>query len=64
MVFQCLQHPVGLGAVKWRVLDKCHNPRNQAVYEGILDISRQLLEELIDNTKELVVLVEAPGSVR
>ena len=63
MVFQCLQHTVGLEAAKWRVLDKCHNLRNQAEYEGMLDISRQLLEELIDITKELVVLVEALGSV-
>ena len=63
MVFQCLQHTVGLEAAKWRVLDKCHNLRNQAEYEGMLDISRQLLEELIDITMELVVLVEALGSV-
>ena len=63
MVFQCLQHTVGLEAAKWRVLDKCHNLRNQAEYEGMLDISRQLLEELIDITKELVVRVEALGSV-
>jgi hypothetical protein len=64
MVFQCLQHTVGLESAKWRVLDKCHNLRNQAEYEGILDISWQLLEELIDITKELVVLVEALGPVR
>ena len=64
MVFQCLQHTIGLDSAKWRVLDKCHNLRNQAEYEGILDISQQLLEELIDITKELVVLVEALGSVR
>jgi len=64
MVFQCLQHTIGLDSAKWRVLDKCHKLRNQAEYEGILDISQQLLEELIDITKELVVLVEALGSVR
>ena len=64
MVFQCLQHTVGLETAKWRVLDKCHNLRNQAEYEGILEISQQLLEELIGITKELVVLVEALGSVR
>jgi len=64
MVFQCLQHTVGLESAKWRVLDKCHNLRNQAEYEGILDISQQLLEELIVITKELVVLVEALGPVR
>jgi hypothetical protein len=46
------------------VLDKCHNPGNQVEYEGILELPRQLLEELIDITKELLVQVEAPGSVR
>lgn len=24
LVFQCLQHTVGLDSAKWRVLDKCH----------------------------------------
>ena len=61
LVFQCLQHTVGLENAKWRVLDKCHKQRNLAEYEGLLEITPQLLEELIGLTKELLVLVEAMG---
>ena len=32
LVFQCLQHTVGLDKVKWRVLDQCHKVRNLAEY--------------------------------
>jgi len=47
LVFQCLEHTLGLGKAKWRVLDKCHNARNIAEYEGHLDVNPQLLRELI-----------------
>jgi len=59
LVFQCLQHTLGLSNAKWRVLDKCHNCRNIAEYEGHLDIDAQLLKELITITHELQVLVNA-----
>jgi hypothetical protein len=59
LVFQCLQHTVGLTNAKWRVLDLCHKQRNQAEYEGHLEITPQLLKELIEVTKELLELVEA-----
>ena len=59
MVFQCLQHTVGLENVKWRVLDKCHKQRNLAEYEGHLEITPQLLQELITITEELLELVES-----
>jgi hypothetical protein len=64
MVFQCLKHTAGFEAAKWRVLDKCHNLRNQAEYEGVLEITPQLLEELIGITEELLAVVEALGPVR
>lgn len=53
-VFQCLQHTVGLEDAKWRVLDKCHKQRNLAEYEGHLEITPQLLEELIEITQEVL----------
>ncbi len=59
LVFQCLQHTVGLENAKWRVLDKCHKQRNLAEYEGHLEITPQLLQELIKVTRELLKLVEA-----
>jgi hypothetical protein len=63
LVFQSLKQTVGLDNVKWRILDKCHNVRNIAEYEGHLEISDQLLKELIEITNELVVLVESLGPI-
>ena len=59
LVFQCLQHTVNLSKAKWRVLDKCHNTRNLAEYEGHLDVNPQLLRELISITQEVQALVKA-----
>lgn len=59
LVFQCLQHTLGLGKAKWRVLDKCHNARNLAEYEGHLDVNPQLLVELKSITGEIQVLVKS-----
>lgn len=64
LVFQCLEQTIGLENAKWRVLDKCHKQRNLAEYEGHLEITPQLLQELIEVSKELLTLVEALGPVR
>tara|TARA_B100000287_G_scaffold371065_1_gene368889 strand:- start:1400 stop:1567 length:168 start_codon:yes stop_codon:yes gene_type:complete len=50
---------VNLSKAKWRVLDKCHNTRNLAEYEGQLDVNPQLLRELIGITQEVQALVKA-----
>jgi len=50
---------VSLDTEKWLVLDQCHKKRNLAEYEGNLDISYQLLKDLIHVTNELLELVEA-----
>lgn len=63
IVFQCLQHTVGLPLDKWRVLDLCHQRRNLAEYEGHLEIEPKLLKELIVITKELVEQVQDLGPV-
>ncbi len=63
LVFQCLQHTVGLEAKKWRVLDMCHARRNLAEYEGALDVTAQLIKELIAITTEVVARVTALGPV-
>jgi len=64
MVFQCLQHTLGLDRAKWRVLDKCHNVRNLAEYEGYLEVNPQLLKELLSITEDIQKLVNTlgPGS--
>lgn len=59
LVFQCLQHTLGVDRAKWRVLDKCHNARNRAEYEGHLDVNPQLLTELISITEEIQTLVKS-----
>lgn len=64
LVFQCLPHTLGLDKTKWRVLDKCHNVRNLAEYEGHLDVNPQLLKELISITSELQTLVTALAPVK
>ncbi len=64
LVFQCLQQTIGLENAKWRVLDKCHNLRNLAEYEGHLEITPQLLQELINITEELLKSVDAMGPVK
>jgi hypothetical protein len=58
-VFQCLVHTVAFDQAKCRMLGKCHNLRNVAEYEGHLEITPQLLKELIGITVELLKLVEA-----
>lgn len=63
LVFQCLQHTTSLENAKWRVLDKCHKQRNLAEYEGCLEITPQLLQELIDITEELFGLVSSFDAV-
>lgn len=64
LVFQCLQQTIGLENAKWRVLDKCHKQRNLAEYEGHLEITPQLLKELINITEELLKSVEVMGPVK
>jgi len=54
-----LQDTIDLDNSKWRVLDKCHKQRNIAEYEGHLEITPQLLSELIVITDELLLAVEA-----
>ncbi|MEE2732510.1 MAG: hypothetical protein VYA55_16945 [Pseudomonadota bacterium] len=63
LVFQCLKHTLGLSNAKWRVLDKCHNARNLAEYEGHMDVNPQLLKELISITQELQGLIQALGPI-
>lgn len=59
LVFQCLQHTLGLAKAKWRILDMCHNARNLAEYEGRLDVNPQLLKELRSIAEEIQSLVKA-----
>jgi hypothetical protein len=54
IVFQVLDETLGVAPEVWRVLAACHEKRNIAEYEGELQISVALVEELIGNCKILI----------
>jgi len=51
IVFQALEHTLGLSAAQWRVLDKAHSARNSAEYEGYFEVDEQLLTEVVKITE-------------
>ena len=53
IVFQLLPHTLGLGPEVWRVLDMCHNKRNLGEYEGLLEVDKRLVQELIAATRKV-----------
>ncbi|SFE83502.1 hypothetical protein SAMN04487869_11998 [Marinobacter sp. DSM 26671] len=53
LVFQCLQHTLGLSAAKWRVLDQAHRKRNLAEYEGEIDLSPALVQSVLKIAEEI-----------
>jgi hypothetical protein len=63
IVFQCIPHTLGLGPEVWRVLSHCHNLRNRGEYEGFLDISEQLVADLVKATGSLLEKVDELGPV-
>jgi hypothetical protein len=57
LVFQVLPQTAGVGPEVWRVLDKCHQRRNLAEYEGSFDIEDQLLVDLLACANALLIKV-------
>jgi hypothetical protein len=47
VVFQALPHTLGLEPEVWRVLAKAHQKRNDAEYEGFVDVEERLVEDVI-----------------
>ena len=64
IVFQCLQHTLEVKPNVWRVLAQCHQRRNVAEYEGHLEVSDQLLSELIAAAGLLQKKVEAMRPIK
>ena len=58
LLFQCLQHTIGLPAEQWRVLDHAHRKRNQAEYEGDTEVDEQLVAALLRVTHEVATRVD------
>ena len=63
LVFQCLQHTLGLGPEVWRVLSLCHDRRNRVEYQGHVDIDEQLVADLIGASEILFEKISALGPV-
>jgi hypothetical protein len=59
IVFQALPHTLGLGAEVWRVLSKCHELRNKAEYEGLLDLDERLVTDLLSACNAVAAKVDA-----
>lgn len=47
IVFQALQHTLGLGPAVWRVLDLCHQRRNRGEYKGDFEPDERIVTDLI-----------------
>ena len=58
IVFQLLQHTLGLGPEVWRVLSKCHDLRNRAEYGGEFGANNGLLRDLIEATEQVLNALE------
>lgn len=63
IVFQCLQHTIGVGPEVWRVLAHCHNLRNRGEYEGLLEVSERLVLDLIQAAENVLDEVEKLGAI-
>jgi len=50
IVFQCLEHTVGVSRDIWRVLDKAHGARNAADYGGNFQVNERLLQDMLAAT--------------
>jgi hypothetical protein len=58
IVFQALPHTLGLGPEVWRVLDKGHQMRNVAEYEGAMDVDEAIVEGLMLACGKVVAALE------
>jgi hypothetical protein len=59
LVFQTLPHTTGVSASVWRVLSTCHQKRNLSEYEGVVDISPRLLDDLLQAAHAVCETVSA-----
>jgi hypothetical protein len=63
VVFQSLEHSLGLKPELWRVLDRCHALRNLAEYEGQFDVDKPLLADLLRVAEIVEQAVEKLGPI-
>ncbi len=58
LVFQCLVHALDVSKAEIRLFALCHERRNQAEYEGYMDVDDALLADLIAATDALLPRVQ------
>ena len=63
-VFQSLAHTTDLGADVRKILSQSHSERNRAEYQGVIEISEGLLNELKRSAQLLLACVEKLGAVK
>jgi len=59
VVFQVLPYTLGLPAPTWRVLAKCHERRNLAEYEGVVDVDERLMSDLLGAARAVLEALRA-----
>ncbi|NLV72922.1 MAG: hypothetical protein GXY46_10045 [Actinobacteria bacterium] len=64
IVFQSLEHTVGVSRDIWRVLDKAHGARNAADYGGNFQVNERLLQDMLAATTIVRQRVLSLGSTR
>ena len=62
IVFQALPHTLGLGPEVWRILAMAHQRRNDAEYEGFVDVEERLVEDLITAGRAVETALNALAS--
>lgn len=63
-VIQALPYTLGVGPSVWRVLALCHQRRNDAEYEGHLEVDAQLVTDLLKAAQAVSVATAALGPIR
>ncbi len=61
IVFQALEHTLGLGPEVWRVLALGHSRRNRSEYAGDLNLSEQLVADLVVAAKKVLAELDRLG---
>ena len=67
LVFQAVVHTLQASPATSRILAKCHERRNMAEYEGVVEVDERLLTDLLAAANSLLVAVQKlpiPGSPR
>ena len=54
LVFPALAHTAGLPPSTWRVFAKCHERRNLAEYDGLLEVDERLVADLMFAAQSLL----------